>query len=338
MSNIIERIKFHSILESVKPGVSAKEVTEQSSCFIFCGGKVLAFNEEVYCEADSGLNEWIKGAVAAKPLLALLDKMNEDVIEVVEDDSVLAVIGKKRRADFRMTLDLAITPSVVTPPEEYQDLHPEFCNAIEQVQSCAGTDDSKFTLTCVHVHPKWVEACDNGQLCRYQIKTGFTTPTLIRRDAIKHVTSMGMTEFAESENWVHFRNPQGLILACRRYTDLYEDLSQFLEVTDGVPTTLPSGLADAAARCEVFSGENIADNLVVVEIANNKFKISGEGSSGRFTETKKTRYAGPPLAFTIPPKMLVAVTERHAECILGSRQLKVDGGKWVYVSCLNSVE
>jgi hypothetical protein len=86
---------------------------------------------------------------------------------------------------------------------------------------------------CINLTPRFVEAWDNFQIARYKIKTGLTEPVLVRQSSIKHVVSLGMTETAETQGWLHFKNPNGLVLSCRRYVDQFpsDDLTKYLDVT-----------------------------------------------------------------------------------------------------------
>jgi hypothetical protein len=68
--NRINREEFLRNLESVEPGLSPREILEQSSCFIFQKGWIKTFNDEVACKIKSPLK--LEGAVQAAPLLAIL--------------------------------------------------------------------------------------------------------------------------------------------------------------------------------------------------------------------------------------------------------------------------
>lgn len=334
----MKRVKREDLLqdlESVQAGLSTRDIIAQSSCFVFKDGEVFTYNDETACRKKCKLG--ITGAVPAAPFFAMLRKLGEEEIDLSVNDGVLRLMGKRRGAGIRMDTEIMLPIETVEKPKKWFPLHEDFIDAVQIVQECAGTDASKFYTTCLHLHSKWVEACDGSQVTRYKVKTGFVTPALVRREAIKNIISLGVTEFSETDTWMHFRNPSGLVLSCRRYVENYPDLAPLLEVTDAAPAVLPKGLGEAADKADVFSSENSEDNHVTVELRPGKLRIRGEGISGWYTEVKKMKYNGPAHTFCISPKLLVELTERHNECVISSSRLKVDGGKFQYVTCLGKV-
>jgi hypothetical protein len=337
MPTKVSREQFLRTLESVYPGVSPREILEQSSCFVLLDGDVCSFNDEVACRAPSGLGRKVKGAVKAEPLLNVLRQLPEEEIEVSQGYGELVIQGKRREAHLRMEADIALPVDSVKIPAEWKDLPAEFGEAVGLVGNCAGEDQSRFNLTCVHIHPKWVEACDNFQLCRWRLRTGVAAPVLIRQTSAKSVVTMGANSFAEDPSWLHFKNAAGLVLSCRRYVEDYPDLTRILDV-EGEPCKLPKGLAEAADKAAIFSKENPEQNQVLVELRPGRLAVKGSGASGWYRETKKLDYQGRPIAFLVNPELLAEVVNRHRECRMSADRLKVEGPSYVYVACLGKPE
>jgi DNA polymerase III sliding clamp (beta) subunit (PCNA family) len=339
MSIRVKREDLLNELEAIRPGLSKKEIVEQSSCFVFKDGLCRTFNDEVACTIDSCLK--IEGAVQADPLINILRKLTVDNLEVeVNEKEGLILKAKSRTACVRMENDVLLPIETVEQPKKWKDLPGEFSEAIEIVVQCASNDQSQYALACVHIHPEWVEACDNYQVARYPIETGIKNASLVQQTSIRNIVELGMNKFSETETWLHFKNARGLILSCRRTVDEYPSLNKLLKVK-GVPATLPKGLAQATEMAEVFSAENADNNQVTVELRPNKggqIRVTGEGASGWYKEHKKLKYKGDPMKFKIAPKLLIEIGKRHNECELSSRALLVNGGKFTYVSCLSKVE
>lgn len=337
----INREEFLKQLESVLPGLSTKEVIEQSSCFIFKDKTVNTYNDEIACSQKSLLK--IEGAVPAMPFISILRKLKEEELEIAVGESdkggTLLIKGKQRRAGINMEQDILLPIDAVDKPKKWKELPDNFADAIAIVQPCAGTNEAQFVMTCVHIGPKFIEACDNHQVTRFRIRTDVDKSILVRRDSLKYIVSLEMVEFSETKHWVHFRNSDGLVLSCRHWVDDYpsDDISKVLQMK-GEPLTLPKGLKEAVEKAEIFSSENIEGNNVIVNIKKGKFKITGKGVSGWFTEVKKSKYDGVSLQFTIPPNLLVELVQRHNECEVSESRLKVKGGKFVYVTVLGKVE
>lgn len=324
-------------LESVQAGLSPREIIEQSSCFVFKDGKVLTYNDELAGQHSCSLA--IQGAVHAESLLNVLRKMPEDELEVELTNGEIVLIGKRRRAGISMQEEILLSVENVEKPGKWVKLHPAFSEAVDTVQSCAsGKNEEKFTTTCIHVHPKWIEAFDNYQLARYTLDTGISKATLVRRDTLKHIVNLGMTKFSETENWIHFKNADGLILSCKHSRDEFQDLTPFIEADKGKKIALPKGIGEVVERCEIFSVSNPDDDKQIeVTIKPEWLRIKGTGGHGWFQEKKKIAYNGPSMSFKIAPKLLVDLATKVGECRVSTNLMRVDAGSYVYVTSLASV-
>jgi hypothetical protein len=336
----INRADLLQRLESVQPGLSNTDILEQSSSFVFRKSKVVTFNGEIVCKAHSGLPLQVEGAVTAGQLLNLFRSLPEEIVQVRFTGKEMVILGKGRGAKVRMDAELSLpTKNVEWPkPGDWKELSPKFNEAITIVQECAGKDQSQFAMTCVHLTPKYVEACDNFQLTRYRVKTPLSKNILVRKDSIKHIPMLSMTEIAETYDWVHFRNPGGVQVGIKRFHEEEFPPMEHLLAARGKPMRLPKGLSGAAKMAKKFSEENKDDDAVLVEIRQGKIKVTGIGFSGRYWEFKNTKYRGDSLAFLIPPNLLDQITKRHNECQISNESLRVDGTRWVYVTSLGDPE
>lgn len=330
----VNREEFLHQLESVQPGLSSREIIEQSSCFVFQDGKVVTYNDEIACSHECAVG--LTGAVKAEPLLAVLRKLSEDELDISQTKNEIQIEGKHRKAGIRFEQDIHLPVGKVESPGKWQSLPEDWNEAVNLVQHCASSDQQQFAMTCIHVHPDFLEASDNFQVTRFKLATGIKKATLIRASSLKHVPNLGMTKFSETETWMHFKNPAGLVLSCRRYaeTDGYPDMGPILKMK-GHPITIPKGLGDAADRASVFSSETMDENQVLVELRPGKLRVRGTGATGWFQETKKVKYDGPGFAFCINPSLLIDITKRHNDAEITEGKMKVDGGKWRYVTCLS---
>ncbi len=335
----VNREGFLHSLESVEAGLASRETVEQSSCFIFKKGRVYTFDDEVSCSGKIALNGEFTGAVKAEKLLNLLRKLKAEEIQLETSDTELLVKGKgAQKSGILMEREITLPISAVDKPKEWFPLHREFTEAINIVQHCAGKkDDFQFYRTCVHLHPKWVEACDNFQLCRWKMKTGIKEPILVRQSSIKHVTSLGMMEFSETQSWIHFRNPNGVVLSCRRYIDEFPDLNEVLK-TIGVPITLPKGLVEAADIAKDFASENADNKQISIELLPGKVRVKGQGVSGWFSDAKKINYNGPRIKFLIAPDLLINLVKKHNDCEVSANSLRVVSDAYIYMSWLYKPE
>lgn len=332
---MVNREKLLAAFEAVSPGLSARELIEQSSCFVFQNGKLATFNDEIACSIESPIKD-VVGAVVAKPLVELLSKLSEEELDITVSEGKFKVKGKGRRAEVVMDTEVSLPVGSVETPTTWVKLEADFLEGLSIVQAVAATTkDANFNLTCIHIHPDWLEACDNFQAARYPVKTGVGKSCLVRQTAVKNVPSLGMVEMAEGDSWLHFRNAAGLVMSCRRWQEAYEDLGPIFDC-DGSPATLPGGLAEAVDKAKIFSSENTENDQVFVKMKDGKLLIRGEGSSGKFEEQKSVKFDGD-ISFLIAPKLLVEITKRTNDCIVGQGRLKIETGRFSYVSCLGAV-
>lgn len=338
MPNVSRETLLHC-LESSQAGLSPKEIIEQSNCFVFVGGDVLTYNDEIACRMASPLNG-ITGAVPSKNLLDILRKLKEDEVSVEMGEGEILIRGKGgRRSCHRIDKEVTLPLDMVEAPKKWKPLHEDFAEAVKVVSRCAGRDESRFYSVCMHVTPDFVEAFDDFQLCRWGLPTPVKRPFLVRSSSVRHITALGMKEFSETASWVHFRNSVGLVMSCRRYTETedFPDLSPFLKV-DGVSVTLPKGLPEAIDRAKVFVEEGTDSSLVKVSLKSGRMSVRSEGVHGWYVEPKKVPYAGPPMAFFVSPDLLSELVKSHNSCVLSESRLKVDTGSFEYVAVLSAVE
>jgi hypothetical protein len=159
----------------------------------------------------------------------------------------------------------------------------------------------------------------------------------VKRDIIKHIVGLGITEVSETETWIHYRSPSGLVFSARREEGEFKDLDPFLQM-EGAPTTLPGGLAEAVDKAEIFSAENAENNVVIVQLKAGQMRLRGIGVNGWYEERKDVKWDGDPIAFSIPPKLLLDITTKTNDCFISPGRLKIDGGKFEYVTCLGKVD
>lgn len=329
----VQREALLKSLEMLSPGLATRETIAQSSCLVFSGERVMTFNEEILASVASPLPE-LNGAVKAKPLLDLLAKLQDDAdIDITQKETELSVKGKGRRSGIRMEAEVLLPVEVVEIPKEWRKLPEEFSEAIAVAYPCAGSDQSKFVFTCVHISPEYVESCDRFQIARFPLATGVEKDILVRADSIKKICGCGMIEVCETESWIHFRNAEGLVLSFRRFLDEYGDLGKFLQPDGTERVTLPGALEEVVSRAEIFTAENAIGNFLTVDLTKEYLQVSGEGASGWYQERKQVVYEGEPIRFQIPPRLLVAIAKRSQECRVGAGRLFVDTGKFQFCTC-----
>lgn len=337
----IKRSVLIAQLEAVRAGLSPKDIVDQASCFAFADGKVMTFNDEVACWGPSAFTPETGIAVPSGPLLSLLPKLLDEDLDLSSSGTSLVIKGKNKRTTIRVEAEVRLPINTVVPPAaaDYFAIPDGFADGLALVEKCAGADEADFKYTCIHITPKWMEACDNNQVSRYRLKIpGLKRNLLIRKEAVKAVLAVELRRMAVAGSWLFFEGGQGMVIACRKHDEEYVDLTSVLEDEEGrVEAELPKGLGESAENAGVFSADNADDDKVLVCLANGQARITGEGAMGNHVEVKRVKYDGPPITFHIPPKLLQTITTNHPECSLNQRSLKVVVGRLTYLVSLTVV-
>lgn len=336
----VDRSTLLTALETARAGLAQRAGTvEQSVCYVFRDGDVITFDDEAAVRGPSGLPKDFRGAITASKMLELLRRMSDDYIWVTADGGEFVVQGKGRRgsesAGLTMDIDILLPIDSVEDPGEWSPLAEDFCEAIAKVQGVASGDDkADFKLTCVHLAPDWVEACDGYQACRWHTPTGFRSSMLVKRDKVAACASMNVVEFSETENWVHFRSRRGFVLSCRRYVEEFpsEDVTALME-HECRSVVLPKGMKEALEKANIFSAETTDSNLIEVRLEKGGMTLSGTGPGGWYcSEPKPVSWTEAPLAFLIPPKLLADLASAYNEIHIGTDVLRIQGGSYIYVA------
>ena len=327
----VNRIELLKVLESVTPGLASKEIIEQSTCFVFTEGDVITYNDEVSCRRKAPVD--LDGVVHAAPLLEILNRWQEDEIDVSIDGGELLLKGKKKKSGLRMQHEVLLAIYVVEVPKEWKALPADFCEAIGVVHECASGNASEFCFTCVHHTKEFVEAHDRFQVARYPLDLPVDKSFLIRANTIKEVVGYDMTEISETKSWVHFRNPAGLVMSCRKWVEDYRDLSPLLVLDGTNSVVLPGNIEEAIGNATVFSKDNAISDHILVELGPDRLVLEGRGVYGWHKEMKEVSYEGPDLRFLVSPHLLESLSSKSNTCRIGQGRLIVDTGKFTYVSC-----
>lgn len=331
----VNREELLGCLESCRAGLAQRNIVEQSTCFVFKNGFIYSFNDEVSCKCPSPMENDFSGVVRGEKLMEVLKKMPDESVRVSSDEQFMIIQGKRKKRAVAMEARLDLPIGDVEKPGEWFGLPNDFAEAAELVGSCASKNAKQFNLSCVHIHPKWIEATDDFQICRWRVRTRVKQSTYIKHSNLKEVVQLGVKEFSETPSWMHFRNDKGLVISCRRYLDMsgFPDMSQAVKA-EGLKTSLPKGIAEAAESANIFSSENAEYNQIRVDLSSGALKIRGEGASGWSEDEKDVDYTGRPLSFYLSPVVLTDLVKRHSECLVSDYVLKAESGPYTYVTRL----
>jgi hypothetical protein len=286
-------------------------------------------NREIACSLPSGLPPDLEGAVSIVKLLEVLDKLPDENVDLFPDQGILAIKGgngRRLRLVLESEIHLPVTRVELPARDAWQRLDDAFEEAVDLVSRCT-TRKKEFGNECVHIHPKWLEASDDIRAARYEVGTFVQTDVLVRGRSLKEICQLGMTQGAETLNWLHFRNPLGLRLSVKKFgLESYPPLEQILTLR-GSKLSLPKIFAEAAARAGVMSD----DDSVLVRLDKGAAQVSSACIEGDFGEPIKIQYQGPTLEFILPYKLVPELLEQNTEVEVTEHSLRVGTERYTYV-------
>ena len=342
-STRVNRSGFLQTLETVRPGLSTKPTVQQASSFVFDGGWVITFNDEVSCRRKSGLPADFYGAVPADPLCRALQATATDDVDLRVSDGELQVKGSGEAFGVRLESEVVLPVDSIDKPDEWSPLPKDFDEAVKSVCDVSGTNAEEFLTVCANLTPKWMEATDKIQVVRYGITLPISESFLVRQSSLKHLAAIQPSRVSETGDWLHFETAGKtgkMFYSCRRHRyDDYPDIGPSLKFR-GTPAVFPRGAADVTALAAVFSGEDKDSDKVDIDLKPGWMCVRGRASYGWGYKELKAGYDGPPVAFRITPAMLAHVIGKGNECEIfddGTRKrLRIDGERWTYVTGLAS--
>jgi DNA polymerase III beta subunit, C-terminal domain len=327
---LIQRTELLDKLNLAAVGLVANTLTvEQSDCFLFMGGDVLTFNNDLLTRVRCPLKrepDFCDFAVNAADLMRLLDKIPDDNVDVVLQQGEMLLKGEgDRRAAGLAIADITSPLAAVPKPDKWTNLPDGVRKSLESAARVCGRDATEFLATFVHVVPNRIQACDNERLLRIDGPSGFAAETLLPAQSILAVADLGLTQIAEDEGWVHFRNPDIAVSLRCSHEPYHKDIDVALALRPGAESlVLPSNLADIVERAAVFKDKDF-DAKIDVELADGSLtlKAARKDGTGWYRETKPVKYAGLPLAFGVDPKFLLDVLGHTREVQTDGRKMKL---------------
>lgn len=314
-------------LESVSPGLTKKEEFQQSDMFVFQKGRVYTFNEELACKHWSKFPKDLEMAVPAKQLMGILRTIPEDDLEVEIEEGLLKIKPKGRKMiRVRIKGEVHLPLEAIEKPGEWTNIDPDFEKAVLIARSIVDDKDPVPKFRCLHVTPDFVESTDNNRVIRYDCQTGFEREVLVPSKAIAAIAGLGMTQFSLVQNWVHFKNPDGLIFSCclEGEPEKFPKAGKVLKI-EGSKVKIPKSIISTMDCVRVFA------NLVQVNFSEGLMSITSDGDHGGFDDAKKVDYSGEEISFCIKPGNLADLVDKSQQCEVTTNFIKANGGKFVYL-------
>jgi len=336
----IDKNKLIAILDIVRPGLSKKDIIEQTDSFAFMDGFVVTYNDEISVRFPiEGLD--IRGVVKATEFYNILKKMNKDEVDLSITGSEIIVKAGRAKAGITLQTDMKLPLDEISTKGGWHDVDgKELLKALEFVMFSCSRDMSKPILTCVHVRKDGcVESSDNFRLTRYNMGMEMPVPDfLIPHNSVHALLQYNVLQIRHGHGWIHFKCDDGSVFSCRIFEDAFPDIDNFLELK-GKAVMLPKTLKEILDKASVFSKrDHFLDEFVIITMKDNRFSIRAEAENGWFEEQTNMKYKDTPYSFSVNPTFLGSIYSRLTKCIVGKNRMKFSGKKWDHVVVLMASE
>lgn len=330
----VNRTTLLNEIVAMQPGLSNREIIEQSGCIVFKNGNLYSFNDEIACVCKTSL-KGITGAIRASSLINLLSKMSEDGIDISVVKNELIIKGQSRKAGITFDKEIILPIDMIEVPQKWVKLPDEFQKALSMVRPSVGVDASKFVLTCINFMPDAIQACDGYEGGNYVIKLPMKNSFLIRGDSAKYINA-SFDSFGMTKNWICFKS-KTVVLCCRKYKEKYPDLAPILKFS-GTPAELPKSIEGAVELANIFSsqleaGEN--ENLVTITLSKDYIEVFGQGQDGWLKERRKAKYNGDTITFRTAPDLITSLVKKQTKCFISKDKIKIKSGNFTFVASLS---
>ena len=332
----VNRQNLQKALETVKPGLSNKEMIEQTTSFCFLDGRVVTYNDEI--SISSPIDDLdITGAINAQELHSFISKVKQEEVSLEVDGNEVLLKAGRSKAGLTLQAEIVLPVEEIGKINKWKDLPKEFTKGLSFAMASCSRDMTRPVLTCVHVNNDIIEGADSHRITRFQLDKkvpidAFLLPANICGTVIK----MHPTQIASGEGWVHFKTKDKSILSCRIFEEAYVNTEALMDM-QGATITFPKEISALLEKAQIFSKrDQTLDESVKIILGGKRLIIKSESASGWFEEIAKTNYNGDQIEFSITPYLLADIMKETNTGQIGDNRLLFEGENWKYITMLRS--
>jgi DNA polymerase III sliding clamp (beta) subunit (PCNA family) len=310
-------------LESVKPGLANTEIIEQSNTFGFHNGKIVTYNDSISIQAPTELN--INGAVNSQKFYSTISKLKSDKegnIEINIEDGKLIFKSKKANAGLVFQSDMKLPIDEINLSGKWRNIPDNFLDGVKICSPSVSKDFSKPVITCINIDKNCFRAGDGFRLTKYNLSKKTTIKCSIPSSSLLQLLKYDITQYMQTNNWMHFTTADNVLFSCRLINDNYPDVDHLFNVR-GEELIFPDGTTEVIQKADIFSTNEIADDSSInVTIKNKKLIIKGENQLGWYEEKLKIK-SDLDISFDVNPKVLTDILKNLKKCIIDIKSNKI---------------
>lgn len=329
----IKKEEFIKMLETLKPGLSNKDIIEHSDSITFTGKRAISYNDII--AVTFPFKTEFNGTVKADKLLSHVTKAKADkegYLKVKNKKSELVISSGNSKAGLPINEDTIDLEELGDIPTKWKKLPGDFTTGIRLSTFSAGTDATEPKLLCLHINKDQIQSSNGDRCFRYKMNNKIKKEFLIPATSAFAIINHPIKKYSVTKNWLHFKTKDKVIISLRMYADVSYPDTDFLFDLHGKSFEFPEKLRETINEAVNFIGDDEEDRNIQVHIKKDKFKIKSKSVHGWFDGWVKAK-SKKKASFEINPFFLQDILKSSNKAILDKSKnlLKFKSDKWEYV-------
>lgn len=334
----IVRKQMLSLLNNLACATHKTEVLEQSHCFVFDNGEVIAFNGEIIAR---GLFEWDTPpfAVGSNDLIQVLNRIPDDDLDITIRQNQMVVKGKRKRAGLTIQNKVLLPYGDVPLCTKMAKAEVEMFNQMGMAaRICSGSGDNIRT-SHVHLTPTVIEATDSFRMLRINGEFPVKKEVLVPAGSVLSVGKFNLTHIKYLSGWLFLKDTTTKTLIGIRCTDsdYFESkkLDAILDMKDASRITLPEIMRDVVARAVVMSDDpTVHGSPGSVSIDSKSIRVRTEKDTGWYEEKQPCKYDGMDMTIQVDLSVFRDILAYTNEALITEDRIKMEKGGIEFLSSM----
>lgn len=315
---IVDRKELLAKLDICKPGLSKREIVEETVRFIFSKDSITTFNDEICIIAPYETD--FQCSVNGEELYKILSGIKEDEVDIVIDKEQMKITSKKTRAGLstligeKERVDTLVDKLLDATEKKgfWKKIPQGFLEGISLCMFNASKDMTTGVRCCVAVKGDQIFSTDSVRISRYTMEGEAKEMLIPARSAIELV-KYPITHYGISDGWLHFLTDKDVMFNCRMMVGEYPyGINRFFEKkpTHG-PFEIPIELQEVMKNAVIMAtGDGVVTKMVEMKIDKGKILCRSEKDRGWMEKEIDFDYKGKSITFFINPIFFAQILEK----------------------------
>jgi DNA polymerase III sliding clamp (beta) subunit (PCNA family) len=317
----INREEFLKVLALVRPGLSKKEIVEQSIHFIFDGENISTYNDYI-CISHPFKTDF-KCSIKAEEFYKLLQSMKEDNIIIdCDKDMLVKINGKSSRAGLTAIkegkIDEYIKELDTKNIKRWRVLPKDFIEGVFLCMFSVSKDMTSGTLSCLSIKDDNISSSDNLRISRYTMEDSIKNEVLIPLQSVIELVKYPVVKYCLVDSWIHFKTEEGIIFSSRIMKGDFPDIDNFFELK-GTSIKLPKELQSALQMTKIVveNSIDVIDQKIEINISKELITCRGDGNTSWAEKDVPCIYKGKEIKFLVNPVFFTEILNKTVSVVIG---------------------